>query len=87
MLVKLFCTLTAFDKATKVLKELDVLLMLHGSAQLNQFISKGVVNPSVSQEVHQVVIQSLWFKSKNSSENALSMSLSFLPRLLTDHMV
>lgn len=43
----------------EVFQELDVLLMLGGRAQLHQLISEGVVNPAVSQEVHQVVIQSL----------------------------
>lgn len=33
--------------------------MLDGGAQLHQFIGKGVVDPPVSQEVHQVVIQGL----------------------------
>lgn len=52
-------TLVTLDKAVEVLEELDVLLMLNSSAKLNEFISKGVVDPPVSQEVHEVVVQSL----------------------------
>lgn len=54
-----YLTLVTFDKALEVFQEFDVLLMLNGSAQLHQFISKGVVDPTVSQEVHQVVVQGL----------------------------
>lgn len=43
----------------EVFQELDVLLVLGRSAQLHQLISKGVVDPPVSQEVHQVVVQGL----------------------------
>lgn len=55
----LHLTLVTLDKAIEVLKELDVLLMLNSSAKLYEFISKSVVDPPVSQEVHEVVIQSL----------------------------
>lgn len=52
-------TLVTLDKAVELLKELDVLLMLDSSAKLHEFISKSVVDPPVSQEVHEVVVQSL----------------------------
>lgn len=51
--------LVTFDKALEVLKELDVLLMLNSSTKLYELIRKGVVDPTVSQEVHEVVVKSL----------------------------
>lgn len=51
--------LITFDKALEVFQELDVLLMLDGRAQLRELIDEGVVDPTVSQEVHQMVIQGL----------------------------
>lgn len=51
--------LITFDKALEVFQELDVLLMLDGRAQLRELIGEGVVDPTVSQEVHQMVIQGL----------------------------
>lgn len=52
-------TLFAFDEATEVFQEVDVLLMLDGGAQLHQLIGKRVVHSSVGQEVHEVVIEGL----------------------------
>ena len=63
----LYLTLVAFDKGLEVFQELDVFLVLGGGAQLHQFISKRVVNPPVSQEVHQVVVQGLETTARNAS--------------------
>ena len=54
--------LFAFDEATEVFQELDVLLMLHGGAELHQFIGKRVVHSPIGQEVHEVVIEGLEHK-------------------------
>ena len=64
--------LFAFDEATEVFQELYVLLMLHGGAELHQFISKRVVHSPVGQEVHEVVVEGLEHKENPQDKEGCS---------------
>ena len=72
--IRLFLSnqLFAFYEATEVFQELDVLLMLHGSAELHQLIGKRVVHSPVGQEVHEVVVEGLEHKQNPQDKEGSS---------------